>query len=60
MQGRVRFVIKFDPRLPNIRTTLKRAWTALVEDRDMKKVYGLLQEGPKPRRDAGEGQVTDR
>ena len=25
-------VIKFDPRLPDIRSILKRAWTALVED----------------------------
>ena len=38
VQERMRFVIKFDPRLPN-RTTLKRAWTALVEDREMKKVF---------------------
>ena len=60
VQKRVQFVIK----LPKIRMTLKRAWTALVEDRDMKKVFTAplmvcYKEGPEPMRDAVEGQVTD-
>ena len=51
VQKRVQFVIK----LP---------WTALVEDRDMKKVFTAplmvcYKEGPEPMRDAVEGQVTD-
>ena len=48
---RVRFIIKYDPRLPDIRSTLTRSWRVMTEDREMKKVfpapppYGLLPEG---------------
>ena len=42
MAGRVRFVVKFDPRLPNIRDVLKRSWGVLTKDPIMKTCF------PKP------------
>lgn len=38
-QDRVRFVVRFDPRLPNFRDLLHRAWKILTEDAEMKKVF---------------------
>ena len=40
--GRVRFIVKFDPRLPNFRDILKRTWGVMVEDPTMKSCF------PKP------------
>ena len=40
--GRVRFVVKFDPSLPNIRDVLKRSWGVLTKDPIMKTCF------PKP------------
>ena len=39
VSDRVRFVIKFDPRLPEIRTILKGAWSVMTEDKEMKKIF---------------------
>ena len=35
---RARFVIKFDPRLPDIRSILKGAWSVMTEDKEMKRI----------------------
>jgi hypothetical protein len=40
-QDRVRFVVRFDPRLPNFRDLLHRAWKILIEDAEMKKFFQL-------------------
>ena len=44
---RVRF-IKYDPRLPDIRSTLIRSWRVLTEDREMKKVFPALVRSSTP------------
>ena len=37
--NRVRFVVRYDPRLPNLRDILCKQWNILTEDRRMKKVF---------------------
>ena len=44
---RVRF-IKYDPRLPDIRSTLIRSWRVFTEDREMKKVFPSLVRSSTP------------
>ena len=39
VKDRVSFVIKYDPRLPDLRGILKRAWGVLVEDPFMKEIF---------------------
>ena len=39
VKERVRFVIKYDPRLPDIQGITRRAWNVLSEDHKMKKVF---------------------
>ena len=36
---RVRFIVKYDPRLPDIRSTLLRSWKVMTEDKEMKRVF---------------------
>ena len=38
-ENRTRFVVKFDPRLPNIREILHGAWRVLTENQDMKDIF---------------------
>lgn len=39
VSDRVRFVVKYDPRLPDIRSILKGAWSVMTEDREMKEIF---------------------
>ena len=39
VKDRVRFVVRFDPRLPNFKQILKGSWSVLTEDPVMKEVF---------------------
>ena len=32
-------MVKYDPRLPDIRSILKGAWSVMTEDREMKEIF---------------------
>ena len=36
---KVRFIFKYDPRLPDIRSTILRSWKVITEDKEMKRVF---------------------
>ena len=64
VKDRVRFVVRFDPRLPNFKQILKGSWSVLTEDLEMREVcisltaHGLLPEGAEHWGDAGQGETT--
>ena len=39
VKDRVRFVVRFDPRLPDLNNVLKRSWSVMSEDPAMSKVF---------------------
>ena len=39
VSNRARFIVKYDPRLPNVREILQRSWRVMVEDPTMKKCF---------------------